>query len=93
MDTTVTGVIPVLGWPYSVTLTPGQRPVLPVGIAAALPATGTLVQSGPAGVEMAFDPRDPVAVYVWLRGHTEVWSTSGPSLLPPNDETPAGALN
>ncbi len=77
------------GFPYEVQL--GDGPVkVPAELAAVMPAAGTPVVSGPAGVEVEFDPADPVAVYVWLRGGTEVVRIDGPDLTPmpaPEDTT------
>ncbi len=81
-STTVVGVERVNGNPYEVTLTPGSAVELPAELVAVAPAAGAPVVSGPAGVQVTFDPADPIAVYVWLRGSTDVAFLDGPILTP-----------
>ncbi len=81
-STTIVGVERVNGNPYEVTLTPGSAVELPAELVAVAPAAGAPVVSGPAGVQVMFDPADPVAVYVWLRGSTDVVFLDGPVLTP-----------
>jgi hypothetical protein len=80
-----------LGRPYVATLDPESGEV-DVPADMRMPRKGTAVMSGPAGIELRFDPRDPVAVYVWLVGSTVVVRRRGPDLVPVNDPHP-GAIH
>lgn len=86
--TTVLGLELVELLPYRVVLN-GEMPVeWPAELAALAPEPGTLVAPGPVGVPMPFDPDNPVAVFVWLRGHTDVHRIEGPDLTPRTETVP-----
>lgn len=69
--------------PYEAILNgPGDPVVITPPLDAQLPPTGTPVISGPAGIVRRFNPVDPVTVYIWLRGDTDVLDVEGPDLLP-----------
>ena len=83
MVTTVTGVERQRSRPYVAVLgAPDDAVVLPLHLLSAMPDDGTSVVSGPAGVEVPFTADDPVAVFVWLSGATDVLRVDGPDLTP-----------
>ena len=80
--TVVFGVERTLGLPYEAILKGPCLPVLlPVELRTTMPLRGTPVMSGPAGIEIVFDPEDPATVYAWLLGDTDVIEITGPALL------------
>lgn len=96
MATDVLGLAGADSRPYRVVLG-GDSPVdAPEHLRRLMPEPGTLVMSGPAGVERVFDPADPVAVMVWLHGYTDVVNVSGRDPLAPllrDSAAPEGAVN
>lgn len=81
--TIVRGIDRLIGQQYEVVLNGPLLPVmLPAELQTQLPLAGAAVVSGPAGVVVEFDPADPVAVFVWLRGGTDVVVVEGPDLTP-----------
>ena len=86
--TRVVGVDRLAGLPYEVIFRPGRRPLVPPGLQVQMPEPGTLILSGPVGVEIEFDPDDPAAVMAWLRQETTVARIDGPGVdapMPPGD--------
>jgi hypothetical protein len=56
--------------------------VLPITLLTQLSSRGEEVSAGPVHVAVPFDPEDPVRVFAWLRGSTDVASITGPDLTP-----------